>query len=122
MNLTNKRYEGRRSARTALVTVRGEFDLGTYTSALSPRFDLANHSPDGFGWGYSGSGPLQLAVAMLADACGDDVARRLKIEFKWAVIANLPRDESWSIPAAEVQDWVRRWDQGEEATIQHKVA
>ena len=29
---------------------------------LRPRFDLRNHSPAGFEWGYGGSGPAQLAL------------------------------------------------------------
>lgn len=33
---------------------------------LPPRLDLFNHSPSGFSWGYSGSGPAQLALAILA--------------------------------------------------------
>lgn len=37
---------------------------------LNPRFDAVNHSPDGFEWGYGGSGPSQLAFAMLADLLG----------------------------------------------------
>lgn len=32
---------------------------------LDPRHDLQNHSPDGFAWGYAGSGPAQLALGML---------------------------------------------------------
>jgi hypothetical protein len=34
---------------------------------LSPRRSqhLLNHSPDGFSWGYAGSGPAQLALAIL---------------------------------------------------------
>lgn len=39
---------------------------------LEPRHDLRNHSPDGFEWGYSGSGPAQLALALAADVLGDD--------------------------------------------------
>jgi hypothetical protein len=31
---------------------------------LDPRHDLYNHSPDGFEWGYHGSGPAQLALAL----------------------------------------------------------
>ena len=42
-----------------LVLVNGE--------KLPSRLDLANHSPDGLNWGYSGSGPAQLALAILAD-------------------------------------------------------
>jgi hypothetical protein len=39
---------------------------------LPPRLDLFNHSPAGFDWGYGGSGPAQLALAMLADALVHD--------------------------------------------------
>lgn len=34
---------------------------------LPLRLDLYDHSPTGFEWGYSGSGPAQLALAILAD-------------------------------------------------------
>lgn len=34
---------------------------------LAPRLDLVNHSPAGLNWGYGGSGPAQLALAILAD-------------------------------------------------------
>ena len=33
-----------------------------------PSQELWNHSPDGFNWGYGGSGPAQLALALLLDA------------------------------------------------------
>ncbi len=39
---------------------------------LPPRHDLRNHSPDGLKWGYAGSGPAQLALAVLPDALGSD--------------------------------------------------
>jgi hypothetical protein len=60
---------------------------------LSPRHDLRNHSPDGFNWGYGGSGPAQLALALLADALGDDEkAQRLYQDFKFKVIGRLTGD------------------------------
>jgi len=34
------------------------------------RTEIRNHSPTGFNWGYSGSGPAQLALAILADFYG----------------------------------------------------
>lgn len=34
-----------------------------------PSQAVHNHSPDGFSWGYSGSGPAQLALAILIQAC-----------------------------------------------------
>ncbi|WP_419594820.1 DUF6166 domain-containing protein [Thiolapillus sp.] len=41
---------------------------------LNPRLDLANKSPTGFSWGYLGSGPAQLALAILADYLRDENA------------------------------------------------
>lgn len=56
---------------------------------LDPRLDLCNHSPDGFEWGYGGSGPSQLALAICADALGDDrLACRVYQTFKQEVIVN----------------------------------
>jgi hypothetical protein len=57
-----KTYEGRREGYAALVTVNER--------PLTPRLDLWNHSPTGFEWGYGGSGPAQLALALLADHLG----------------------------------------------------
>jgi hypothetical protein len=45
---------------------------GQKSKPLPLRLDLFNHSPTGFSWGDGGSGPAQLAVALLADALGDD--------------------------------------------------
>ncbi|WP_020472342.1 DUF6166 domain-containing protein [Zavarzinella formosa] len=57
---------------------------------LDPRFDLRRHSPDGFEFGFSGSGPSQLSLAILADVLGDDkMADKLHIDFKNKVISRL---------------------------------
>ncbi len=59
---------------------------------LNPRNDLRNHSPDGFEWGYGGSGPSQLALALLAHHLSDDQAAfKLYQDFKWMCIASLPK-------------------------------
>ena len=64
---------------------------------LPLRLDIVNHSPTGFAWGYSGSGPAQLAVAILADWMGCDyAARALHQRFKAAAIAGLPQ-KRWSL-------------------------
>ena len=72
--------------------------------ALGPRHDLRNHSPAGLEWGYCGSGPAQLALAMLADYTGDDdVALDYYQEFKRAVIACLPRERvHWQLPGRPI--------------------
>ena len=64
-----KRYNGRRTNESAEVTVNGV--------PLDPRPDLRNHSPTGFEWGYGGSGPAELALALLADHFDDDELRFL---------------------------------------------
>ena len=75
--------------------------------ALPARTDLQNHSPTGFAWGYGGSGPAQLALAMLADVTGDDAtALRHYQRFKFDKIAPLPSGE-WEITAEQVNDWLQ---------------
>jgi len=52
--------------------------------------ELANHSPSGFSWGYGGSGPAQLALALLLDYTDDeDVALAHYTEFKNRVVSQL---------------------------------
>lgn len=73
---------------------------------LHPRLDLHRHSPTGFEWGYSGSGPAQLALAMLAAVTGDDDAtEKLYQRFKLQVIGALPRP-GWVMHAALVEEWI----------------
>lgn len=69
------------------------------------RFDLRNHSPTGFEWGYNGSGPAQLALALLADALGDDQTALLHYQrFKRQIVCRF--DElGWCLSAAHVWDW-----------------
>ena len=63
---------------------------------LDPRLDLRNHSPTGFGWGYCGSGAAQLALALAADALGDEQrAIELYQEFKFRCVANSPQGMPW---------------------------
>ena len=89
-----KRYEGRREGYAVIVTVDGR--------RLNPRKDLWNHSPSGFEWGYCGSGPAQLALAILADHCGNDQeALNLYQRFKWAVVAELPF-RHWTVTSDEI--------------------
>lgn len=59
---------------------------------LDSRSDLRNHSPCGPNWGYGGSGPTQLALALAADALDDDAAalavyQRLKVR----LVVGLPQ-------------------------------
>ena len=89
-----KQYEGHRTRQGAEVAVNGV--------PLNARLDLRNHSPTGLEWGYCGSGPAQLALAILADHLGDDEqALNLYQRFKWAVIVGLPR-KRWILTGGEI--------------------
>ena len=95
-----KRYEGTRQNGLADVRVNGV--------PLNPRLDLWNHSPNGFNWGYAGSGAAQLAVALLADCLGDDEeAIGWHQDFKAAVVAGLSH-EGWTLTEEEIRNtiWV----------------
>jgi hypothetical protein len=90
-----KMYSAQRNEHHELVvTVDGK--------ALDPRLDLRCHSPDGFECGYGGSGPSQLALALLADCLGDEVALDRHHLFKWAVVAKLP-EHRWTLTSEEIQ-------------------
>ena len=85
-----KRYEGRRRLHVTRVTVDGR--------PLKRRLDLRSHSPAEFEWGYGGSGPAQLALALLADHLGNDQeAVAYHQHFKFAVIARVLRPDSFCV-------------------------
>lgn len=61
------------------------------------------HSPDGFEWGYGGSGPSDLARSILADVLGYVPVGYQ--EFKERFIATAPRP-SFLITEAEILTWM----------------
>jgi hypothetical protein len=88
------RYEGYRTKGGPIVTMNGE--------PLDFRLDLRSHSPTGFEWGYCGSGPAQLALAILAEDLGNnEQALEFYQRFKWKVIAELPR-KRWILTSPEI--------------------
>lgn len=96
-----KTYRGFRDAHgNAYVEAQDGFESEAYP--LPWRLDLANHSPTGLEWGYGGSGPAQLALALIADATGYN-GRALKHyqDLKWKIVAKLPF-EGWTLTHDEV--------------------
>ena len=72
---------------------------------MAPSLKVWNHSPTGFSWGYGGSGPAQLALALLLDVTGDaELSARLNQTFKWAFVAGWPT--GWRITSERIRDWV----------------
>ena len=91
-----KIYQGTRAPEGCTVTVNG--------APLDERTDLRRHSTSGFEWGYEGSGPRQLALAILADHFGDD-ARALSQcgLFLEVVLAELKGDE-WKLTDEQIDN------------------
>jgi hypothetical protein len=62
-----------------------------------PSQKIHNHSPDGFNWGYGGSGPAQLALAVMMDQFPLETARRIYQKFKWDFIAKVDGENNLNL-------------------------
>ncbi len=69
-----------------------------------PSQKVFNHSPDGFEWGYSGSGPAQLALAILMTIASEKTAVRFHQDFKRDFVSKWKKDDDF-----EVNINVRKW-------------
>jgi hypothetical protein len=107
-----KAYVGKR---TPLGTVVEVIEVGSERRPLDPRFDLRNHSPTGFEWGYAGSGPAQLALAIAADLLQDDEkAQEIYQQLKFKVIGHLPYNR-WYLTDEQLCQAIAEILVGEEA-------
>lgn len=70
--------------------------------------EVHNHSPDGFAWGYSGSGPAQLALAILLHFASRPFALRYYQDFKSEVIAEQSMYNDLHISNNVVHDFIER--------------
>lgn len=100
-------YVGRPGFPGTVTVVTGEVHTASrQTKPLPLRLDLANHSPTGFAWGYGGSGPAQLALAILADTVSDELALKWHQHFKMRFIASLDSDQPFQIRRSMVSAFV----------------
>lgn len=97
-------YTGLRRADGGATVHKQVDDLAP--TELPMRNDIRNHSPDGAEWGYGGSGPAQLSLALLADVLGDEAAQDLYQRFKRAVVAGFSR-EGFTITADAIEAWAK---------------
>jgi len=83
------------------------YEAREHTSCpLDPRFDVRSHSPCGFEWGYCGSGPAQLALAIMCAVTGDEKAAELLYQrFKAQIVAALPKG-GWVLDETKIQEWI----------------
>ena len=59
-----------------------------------PSKKIHNHSPTNFNWGYGGSGPAQLALAIMLKLTGKSDGYQ---DFKFKVIAGIPPAKDFDI-------------------------
>ena len=99
-------FRGVRSDRGAVVLCDGK-PLALPKLRTTHWLRDARHSPTGFEWGYGGSGPAELARAILMRVYpDDDMVRnpRCYQRFKADVIQQLPR-EAFTLTETEVRAW-----------------
>lgn len=65
--------------------------------------NLFNKSPDGFAFGYYGSGPAQAALAIMMEYTDDNTALRLYQKFKEEYVA------TWKEPDMEIELDIKEW-------------
>ena len=100
-------YEGHRRSICGgqEVIIRREPEGSVLPLLPTKSLSLRRHSPSGFNWGYLGSGPAQLALALLLDATGDEqLSLRHYQDFKFMEVANWGED--WYISRDEILDWL----------------
>jgi hypothetical protein len=113
---SEKTYHGRRLPdgacevwieETSVAAIGDAAKSGLARHPLPLCLEIRNHSPTGFEWGYGGSGPAQLALALLVDALGSvEIAEAHYQDFKREIVSGLGRD--WSLRVQEIRDFVSK--------------
>ena len=103
-----KAYYGRRMAaagRSVNVWERGVDNRQCNRKLdIEPSRKLNDHSTE-FNWGYSGSGPAQLSLAILLDMWGDPhMALSHYQQFKEDKVANFGGE--WKITGTQIDEWL----------------
>jgi hypothetical protein len=77
---------------------------------LSPARSQAirNHSPNGFAWGYGGSGPSQLALAILLEFADEEFAKEHYQQFKFDVIEPIEDMREFQLNEQDVIAWINK--------------
>jgi hypothetical protein len=99
---------------------------------INNNLQLVNHSPDGFSWGYAGSGPAQCSfmvlftyftkVKMYDIKKAKLFTQRFYQDFKFDVISQFDSNSDWLLPSYDIEAWlnVRKIQDVEEAWVQEK--
>jgi hypothetical protein len=89
---------GGHTASPRIITVSD----GTEVALLEHR---VRHSPTGMSWGYSGSGPADLALSILWDYLGEEPTPDHYQVFKEGFVALWPQDK-WVLDSSQLDKWV----------------
>lgn len=105
-----KTYKGHRPGENDFVadtTVWSEENGVTKNILPDESLKVRNHSPTGFNWGYGGSGPTQLALALLLDCSPTkEGAERYYQDFKNEFVSRW--GDNWEIKEIEILVWLLR--------------
>jgi hypothetical protein len=121
-----KRYQGQRLQTDGKCHVIVSYH-DNKSKILPLCLNVAKHSPTGFEWGYDGSGPAQLALAILCDHFGhgkiaNERALRLHQLFKVKCVAKFPHT-SWTMDGNVVEKHVQDIESqlGDQAPTEEKA-
>ena len=91
-------------------TKEGGFKVYKDDKPLNPAYSqkIINHSPDGFAWGYGGSGPSQLALSLLLEETNKNIALQLYQPFKWSIVSGFEIDRPWELTSVDIRLWLFR--------------
>jgi hypothetical protein len=109
-------WKGERTPLAEENKVLMNHDASEFWANLPLYLDEVNHSPTGFEWGYYGSGPTQLAYAILrsyyffvAKFDIPDATRKAQknaFQFKEGFVSKWHGDE-WELTSEEITQWLK---------------
>ena len=83
-----------------------------------PSQNIRNHSPDGFMWSYGGSGPAQLALAILLSVVTKEEAVKWYQAFKWEFVSRWPADDF--TVQVDIQAWINKKEEREDEVAERQ--
>ena len=98
-----------------IYTIRGKWsdgvaanvvDLGEKKRREYPLQHHVRHSPDGFEYGYNGSGPTDLALSILWDLFNEEPKQWLYMALRAKFIGPADRKKPLIISEEEIKDWI----------------
>ena len=96
--LNNHVFKGHKALLGSKYVTYGEVEL-------PQRYDIFSKSSNGFDWGNSGSGSLQLAFSMLYQLSDEETAKNHVTKFNQDIVKNL-NARDWILSATDILKWI----------------